>query len=132
MNIRDYAVTRTSNTARASAILGSAAPYWAGRADLRLMGELCLYFALASLWKLMAGYAGLDSVGQRAFVGFGDYMLFALTMFGGLHPIAAIGAAGVLGALISVPVAFLIFRLPFAQISSLGGGSGSSLPIAIV
>ncbi|MEP3631949.1 MAG: branched-chain amino acid ABC transporter permease [Shimia thalassica] len=157
MTLQDYNVTRSSNAARVAAILGAlilitlvAAPWWAGRADMRLMGELFLYLALASLWNLMAGYAGLVSVGQQAFVGFGGYMLFALTMFAGLHPIAAIAGAGVLGALISVPVAVLIFRLRgayfaigtwviaevfrlgFAQVSSLGGGSGSSLPVAIV
>jgi len=62
----------------------------------------------------------------------------------------AIAGAAVLGALISVPVAALIFRLrgayfaigtwvmaevfrlSFAQVSSLGGGSGSSLPVDIV
>jgi branched-chain amino acid transport system permease protein len=117
---------------------------------MRLMGEFFLYLALASLWNLMAGYAGLVSVGQQAYVGFGGYMLFALTIFGGLHPIAAIAAAGLLGAAISVPVAALIFRLrgayfaigtwvmaevfrlSFAQISALGGGSGSSLPTDIV
>lgn len=157
MTLQDYHVTRSSNAARVAVVLGAlvlvllvAAPWWAGRADMRLMGELFLYLALASLWNLMAGYAGLVSVGQQAFVGFGGYMLFALTMFAGLHPIAAIAGAGVLGALISVPVAVLIFRLRgayfaigtwviaevfrlgFAQISSLGGGSGSSLPVAIV
>lgn len=157
MNLQDYSVSRGSNAARMAAILGGvvliiliAAPWWAGRADMRLMGELFLYLALASLWNLMAGYAGLVSVGQQAFVGFGGYMLFALTIFGGLHPIAAIGLSGVLGALISVPVAVLVFRLRgayfaigtwviaevfrlgFAQITVLGGGSGSSLPVAIV
>lgn len=157
MNLQDYNVTRSSQAARVAAVLGAlilivliAAPWWAGRADMRLMGELFLYLALASLWNLMAGYAGLVSVGQQAFVGFGGYMLFALTIFGGLHPIAAIVLAGILGALVSVPVAVLIFRLRgayfaigtwviaevfrlgFAQVSSLGGGSGSSLPVAIV
>ncbi|PSL22068.1 branched-chain amino acid ABC transporter permease [Shimia abyssi] len=157
MNSQTYAVSRSSRAARVSAIIGTlvliilvAAPWWAGRADMRLMGELFLYLALASLWNLMAGYAGLVSVGQQAFVGFGGYMLFALTMFAGLHPITAIAAAGLLGALISVPVAVLIFRLRgayfaigtwviaevfrlgFAQVSALGGGSGSSLPVAIV
>ncbi|WP_170574876.1 branched-chain amino acid ABC transporter permease [Ruegeria atlantica] len=157
MTLQNYHVTRSSNTARVAAVLGAVilitlitAPWWAGRADMRLMGEMFLYLALASLWNLMAGYAGLVSVGQQAFVGFGGYMLFALTMFGGLHPLAAILLAGVLGALISVPVAVLIFRLRgayfaigtwviaevfrlgFAQISALGGGSGSSLPVAIV
>ncbi|MXY33575.1 MAG: branched-chain amino acid ABC transporter permease, partial [Boseongicola sp. SB0664_bin_43] len=126
------------------------APWWAGRADMRLMGEIYLYLSLACLWNLMAGYAGLVSVGQQAYVGFGGYMLFALTVFGGLHPIAAIAAAGGLAAMVSVPVATLIFRLKgayfaigtwvvaevfrlsFAQVSALGGGSGSSLPVGIV
>jgi len=98
----------------------------------------------------MAGYAGLVSVGQQAFVGFGGYMLFALTIFGGLHPIPAILIGGLLAAALSVPVAVLIFRLrgayfaigtwvvaevfrlSFAQVSSLGGGSGSSLPVDVV
>jgi branched-chain amino acid transport system permease protein len=157
MNLQDYTVTRTSQAARVATILGIvlligliAAPWWAGRADMRLMGELFLYLALASLWNLMAGYAGLVSVGQQAYVGFGGYMLFALTMFAGLHPVTAIVLAGVLGALISVPVAVLIFRLrgayfaigtwviaevfrlSFAQVTALGGGSGSSLPVTIV
>lgn len=131
-------------------IVLAAAPWWAGRADLRLFGEIYLYLSLAVLWNLMAGYAGLVSVGQQAYVGFGGYMLFALTMFAGLHPITAILVSGVLAALLSVPVAALIFRLKgayfaigtwvmaevfrlsFAQISALGGGSGSSLPVGIV
>ncbi len=157
MNLQDYTVSRSSKAARVAAILAAigllvliAAPWWAGRADMRLMGELFLYLSLATLWNLMAGYAGLVSVGQQAYVGFGGYMLFALTMLGGLNPLVAIAAAGVMGALISIPVAVLIFRLrgayfaigtwviaevfrlSFAQISALGGGSGSSLPVAIV
>ena len=150
-------ITRTSTAARVALVLGGiglalliAAPWWAGRAYMRLMGELFLYLSLASLWNLMAGYAGLVSVGQQAYVGFGGYMLFALTMFAGLPPVVAIAAAGVLGALVAVPVAALIFRLrgayfaigtwvmaevfrlSFAQITALGGGSGSSLPVGIV
>lgn len=153
----DIRISRTSNAAKVAAILGAlivviliAAPYWAGRADMRLMGEIFLYLALASLWNLLAGYAGLVSVGQQAYVGFGGYMLFALTIFAGLPPLVAIALAGVLGALISIPVAALIFRLRgayfaigtwvmaevfrlvFAQVSALGGGSGTSLPTDIV
>ena len=61
-----YHVTRTSRAARIAAVLGAiavvaliAAPWWAGRADMRLMSELFLYLSLASLWNLLAGYAGL-------------------------------------------------------------------------
>ena len=150
-------VTRATPASRVAMIIAAlalivlaAAPWWAGRADLRLLGEIFLYLSLACLWNLMAGYAGLVSVGQQAFVGFGGYMLFALAIFGGLHPIVAILLAGVLAGLISVPIAALIFRLKgayfaigtwvvaevfrltFAQISALGGGSGTSLPVDIV
>ncbi len=127
-----------------------AAPWWAGRADMRLMGELFLYLSLASLWNLMAGYAGLVSVGQQAYVGFGGYVLFALTIFAGVHPAVALLGAGVLAALVAIPVATLVFRLrgayfaigtwvvaevfrlSFAQVSSLGGGSGTSLPTSVI
>ena len=151
------AVTRATRASRIAMLVAALAlamlalaPWWAGRADMRLMGEIYLSLSLACLWNLMAGYAGLVSVGQQAYVGFGGYMLFALTVFGGLHPIAAIAAAGGLAAAVSVPVATLIFRLKgayfaigtwvvaevfrlsFAQVSALGGGSGSSLPVGIV
>lgn len=131
------------------AILASA-PYWAGSSNMRLMGEIFAYIALASLWNLLAGYAGLVSVGQHAYVGLGGYVLFALAMFLGVHPLVAVGLAGVAAAIVAVPAAFLLFRLKgayfaigswvlaevalllFARVSALGGGSGTSLPITVV
>ena len=56
----------------------AAAPVWGGRDDLRLLSEIYAYVALASLWNLLAGYAGLVSVGQQAYVGLGGYVLFAV------------------------------------------------------
>jgi branched-chain amino acid transport system permease protein len=126
------------------------APLWGDRAMLRLLAEIFTYVALASLWNLLAGYAGLVSVGQQAYVGLGGYLLFALAMFVGLHPIVAILVAGPISALVSIPVALLIFRLRGAyfaigtwvvaevfrllasQVSVLGGGSGISLPAHII
>jgi branched-chain amino acid transport system permease protein len=126
------------------------APFWGERQTLRLLAEVFTFVALASLWNLLAGYAGLVSVGQQAFVGLGGYLLFALVILAGVHPIAAILIAGPIGALVAVPVAALIFRLRGAyfaigtwvvaevfrllasQISVLGGGSGISLPAAVV
>jgi len=66
------------------------APYWGDRQMLRLLAEIYAFVALASLWNLLAGYAGLVSVGQQAFVGLGAYLLFGLAMLGGVHPLAAI------------------------------------------
>jgi len=128
----------------------AAAPWWAERADLRLLAEIYAYVALASLWNLLAGYAGLVSVGQQAFVGLGAYLLFGLAMLGEVHPLAAIPLAGIAAAIIAIPVAALIFRLRghyfaigtwviaeifrllAAQTTALDGGSGTSLPAAVI
>ena len=128
----------------------AAAPLWGGRQELRLLAEIYAYVALASLWNLLAGYAGLVSVGQQAYVGLGAYMLFGLTITGGVHPLAAIPLAGLIGGIVAAPVAALmfrlrghyfaigtwvmaeVFRLLASQVSTLGGGSGISLPIGIV
>jgi len=133
-----------------AAIALAAAPAWADRLTLRLLAEMFTFVALASLWNLLSGYAGLVSVGQQAYVGLGGYLLFALAMFGSLHPILAIAVAGVVSALVAVPLAALIFRLRGAyfaigtwvmaevfrllasQVSALGGGSGISLPASII
>jgi len=157
MNTTQIQVTRSSRASMIAMWIGLvilviliAAPWWAGRSDMRLMGEMLLFLSLASLWNLMAGYAGLVSVGQQAYVGFGGYILFSLTIFSGMHPAVALIGSGVLGALIAIPIAMLVFRLrgayfaigtwvvaevfrlSFAQVSSLGGGSGTSLPISVV
>ncbi|MET0470476.1 MAG: branched-chain amino acid ABC transporter permease, partial [Xanthobacteraceae bacterium] len=65
----------------------AAAPAWGGRDDLRLLSEIYAYVALASLWNLLAGYAGLVSVGQQAYVGLGGYVLFASTILFGMPPL---------------------------------------------
>ena len=134
----------------AAFVVFAAAPWWADRASLRLLAEIYAYVALASLWNLLAGYAGMVSVGQQAYVGLGAYVLFALAMLAGIHPLIAIPIAGLAAAIVSVPVAALIFRLRghyFAigtwvvaevfrllasQVSALDGGSGTSLPSAVV
>jgi branched-chain amino acid transport system permease protein len=126
------------------------APFWGDRQTLRLLAEVYAFVALASLWNLLAGYAGLVSVGQQAFVGLGGYLLFWLVIVLGVHPVLAIFIAGPVAALIAIPVAALtfrlrgayfaigtwvvaeVFRLLASQISVLGGGSGISLPAAAV
>lgn len=126
------------------------APCWADRSMLRLLAEVFAYLALASLWNLLAGYAGLASIGQQAYVGIGAYLLFGLTILADVHPLTTIPLAGLAAAVVAVPIAFLMFRLNGAyfaigswvvaeifrllasQLSALGGGSGISLPVGIV
>jgi branched-chain amino acid transport system permease protein len=152
-----WRIVRATPVSRIAALLAvlavialAAAPWWADRADIRLFGEIFAYLALACLWNLLAGFAGLVSVGQQAYVGFGGYVLFACAILFGLPPLLAIPVAGLLAAIVAVPVAALIFRLSgayfaigtwvvaevfrliAAQVSALGGGSGTSLPAAVV
>ena len=65
----------------AAAVLAAlvAMPWWGDAGEMRLVAEMAYYFALAQLWNLLAGYAGLVSVGQQAYVGLGGYALFYLT-----------------------------------------------------
>lgn len=153
----NYRIQQSTTLSRFASVLAVivvlaliAAPWWAGRADMRLLSEFFHYLSLAMLWNLLAGYTGLVSVGQQAYVGFGGYSLFAWAMFAGVPPLIAVPLAGAAGVLISIPVALLIFRLrgayfaigtwviaevfrlSAAQITQLGGGSGTSLPAGIV
>lgn len=153
MSIVAHATTssRVGTTLIAATVAAlAAAPYWADPLTLRLLAEMFTFIVMASLWNLLAGYAGLVSVGQQAYVGFGGYVLFAAAMFGGVPPVLAILIAGPVSAVIAVPVAALMFRLRGAyfaigtwvmaevfrlvasQIAPLGGGSGISLPASII
>lgn len=146
--------TRTSlwGAAAGAALLAVllALPYWGERADMRLVGEIAYVLALAQIWNLLAGYGGLVSVGQHAFVGLGGYLLFIGSIHLSLPALVALPFAGLVSALIAVPTAWIlfrlrgayfaigtwvvadVFRLAFAQVSALGGGSGMSLPLDIV
>ncbi|TWT15285.1 branched-chain amino acid ABC transporter permease [Reyranella sp. CPCC 100927] len=152
-----HAVHRGTRTSRTGVLLAIAViigllsvPFWAGRADMRLIVEMAYFLALAQMWNLMAGYAGLVSIGQQAYVGIGGYALFALAIHADVPPLLALPLAGLIAALIAVPTAFVVFRLRgayfaigtwvaaevfrlvLAQVTALGGGTGQSLPATIV
>ncbi len=125
-------------------------PAWGTRGQLHLVAEFCCYLALAQLWNLLAGYAGLISIGQQAFVGVGAYALFLCCMLWPVPPLLALPLAALAALVVALPAAWLLFRLRgayfaigswavaealrlgAAQLSVLGGGSGRSLPIDVV
>jgi branched-chain amino acid transport system permease protein len=125
-------------------------PWWGDSGEMRLIGEMAYYLALAQLWNLLAGYAGLASVGQQAYVGLGGYALFYMTGVLGWTVYPAFILAGIFAGLISIPVSFAVFRLRgayfsigtwviseiFALTASLitvmGAGAGTSLTPAIL
>ena len=87
------------------------APWWSDRSTLRLLTEVFSYICLASLWNLLAGYAGLVSVGQQAFVGLGGYVLYACALGLRINPLWGAPGALILSGALAVPIALVLFRL---------------------
>jgi len=152
-----FAVTRATHASTITALLAIPAllllftlPAFAGRELLQELFYVFTMLSLAQLWNLLAGSAGLISVGQQAFVGVGAYALFAFAVVTGLDPALSIVLAGTVAGLIAIPAALIVFRLRgayfaigtwvvaevcrliLAQVKQLGGGTGTSLPPDIV
>src|SRR4051812_25700100 len=58
----------------------AAAPFVASRGVVQDLFFILTMVTLAQNWNLLAGYAGLISVGQQLFVGCGAYALFGLVI----------------------------------------------------
>src|SRR6185437_13638241 len=50
-------------------------PYYVGPGITGILVQGLIVLTLASMWNLLAGYAGLVSVGQQAFFGLGAYFV---------------------------------------------------------
>lgn len=117
-------------------------PYVLSRGTQGTMTTLFALIVMATMWNLLAGYGGMLSIGQQAYIGVGAYGLVVLSDQVGLDPFMAVPLAVGVAGLISFPISFLAFRLSggyFAvgtwviaevikltsqQIPSLGGGIG--------
>jgi len=147
-----YAVERATTASRLGAVAGAvllavlvALPFWGSSSDMRLLVEFLSMLTLAQMWNLLAGYGGLVSVGQQAYVGLGGYALNVLADFLGLDPFLSVFLAGLVAVALALPTAALVFRfqggyfavgtwvvaevyyLVIANSSVLGGGLGRSL-----
>jgi branched-chain amino acid transport system permease protein len=87
---------------------------WGDESTKRTIVEFLYYMALAQMWNLLAGYAGMVSVGQQAWIGIGGYALMIVADKWGINMYYAVFMAGVVAALISIPTAFIVFRLQAA------------------
>lgn len=123
-----------------------ALPAIASRSLIQDLFFILTMLTLAQLWNLLAGYGGMVSVGQQAFVGIGAYAMFAGVILWGIDPVLAIPLGGIAALALAVPTAFFAFRLQgayfaigtwviaevtrllIAQWKALGGGTGTSLP----
>jgi branched-chain amino acid transport system permease protein len=120
-------------------------PYIVYAGTTTIMVQAFIILTLASMWNLLAGYAGLVSVGQQAFLGLGAYFVLVLAMHG-LSPFLALPIAAIGSGVAAVPLWWLVSRLRsgyFAiatwvlattvmlvieKFPSLGSGTGSPLP----
>jgi ABC-type branched-subunit amino acid transport system permease subunit len=148
-------VTRSSRTGLWTAIPTAALiaafaylaylPYLAYSSTTNLLVNVFILIVMASMWNLLAGYAGLVSVGQQAFIGLGAYFVLILAQHG-VNPFLALPVAAAACAVVGLPVWWLVSRLRTAYFAiatwvvasvcyllivrfpSLGGGTGMALP----
>ncbi|WP_297108536.1 branched-chain amino acid ABC transporter permease [uncultured Devosia sp.] len=85
-------------------------PAFASGLVIDKLTTLFIYILLAVMWNLLAGYAGLVSVGQQAFFGVGGYLALRL-VDAGLPPYLALiaGAAG--AGIAAIPISTFALRL---------------------
>ena len=145
-------VVRGTRASRAALVIGlvvalvaATMPAWAESSWMREFVEIACYFVFALMWNLLAGYGGMVSIGQQAYFGLGGYGMLMLGNLAGVNPFVAIPIAACGAALIALPVSWVafrlqggyfaigtwviaeVFRLSFANMSIVGGGSGTSL-----
>ena len=119
-------------------------PYLVYSGTTTILVQAFIVLTLASMWNLLAGYAGLVSVGQQAFVALGAYFVLILAIHGA-SPFAALPVAALGCGVAALPMWWLVSRLRsgyFAiatwviasianlviiRFPSLGGGTGEPL-----
>lgn len=140
--------TRTSRAATAVVGIGVVAlcivPQTLNANVVQQLTSLFILIILAAMWNALAGYGGLVSVGQQAFIGFGAYATIYLTQHG-VRPYLAVALAAVASAVLALVISPLVLRLRGGQFAigtwvvaealalfvvldkGLGGGTGTSL-----
>ncbi len=133
-----------AGTSVAVLVLLALVPYMFTEQVTSKLSELFVLIILAGMWNALAGYGGMVSVGQQAFIGVGAYTTIVLAEHG-VNAYAACVLAALFAGVVSLPVSLLVFRLRGGQFaigmwvvaevfrllvtnnSSVGGGTGRSL-----
>ena len=107
-------------------------------------GWLLILVLMAVMWNALAGYGGLVSVGQQAYIGLGAYATVWLCNHS-VNPYLAMVLATLFCGAVSIPLSFLLLRFRGAQFAigtwvvaealaiyvsfdnALGAGTGTSL-----
>jgi branched-chain amino acid transport system permease protein len=153
---RSVSVRRSTAASRYGTVVGAVvvmvlalAPMLFVDSALRTLLQFFYLLALAQMWNLLAGFAGLVSIGQQAYIGIGAYSLLVFADHLGADFFLSILLAGLVAGALAIPTAGLVFRLRggyfaigtwvvaevylllIANTQSLGGGSGVTITSAI-
>jgi branched-chain amino acid transport system permease protein len=127
-------------------ILLTVMPYIVPIGSTRQLTDLFVFIVLATSWNLLAGFGGMVSIGQQAYIGLGAYSIVVLVGLAGFDQILAIPIAAIICGIIALPISYIVFRLVggyFAigtwviaevlrlivvRFKELGAGSGYSVP----
>jgi branched-chain amino acid transport system permease protein len=119
-------------------------PYMVTANVVQQLTSLFIFLILAVMWNALAGYGGMVSVGQQAFIGAGAYGTIFLNQWG-ISPYPAVVLASVGSAVLAALLSPLVLRLRGGQFAvgtwvvaevlallvtfdhDLGGGTGVSL-----
>ena len=145
--------TRQSRIALTGAIilvaLLATLPGWGAGAQLKFLVEVFTLLAMAQMWNLLAGYAGLVSIGQQAFIGLGAYGLFvAVDRFdvpivpavvltslacGGVALVTSTFAFRLQGGYFAIGTWVIaeVFRIVVSNTKELGAGTGVTIQTAV-
>src|SRR3954466_3514710 len=150
--VLSYSVQRATRASRIGGVFAlvlvaflATFPLWADAGWMREVNEMACYLVFAMMWNLLAGYGGMVSIGQQAFLGFGGYALLVMGNFFGINPFVAVPIAALLTMVVALPVSWVafrlqggyfaigtwviaeVFRLSIANVPAVGGGSGTTL-----
>ncbi|MFA5904893.1 MAG: branched-chain amino acid ABC transporter permease [Desulfobacula sp.] len=114
---RNYIIERWSRSSRMTVFFFTAGfvglfflPLFAGGLVIDKLTTLFIYMLLSVMWNLLAGYAGLISVGQQVFFGMGAYFAIHLVKMG-IPPYPALIGGCVGAGLLAIPVSVYALRL---------------------
>ncbi|HEX5013219.1 MAG TPA: branched-chain amino acid ABC transporter permease [Candidatus Limnocylindrales bacterium] len=113
-----FRVERGTLASRLTAIVGlvllailAAVPAWGTSGMMKLLVEFLTLLAMAQMWNLLAGFAGLVSIGQQAFVGVGAYGIFVFLNLVHTDIVVALAGTAIVGLGVAAVTSLFAFRL---------------------
>ena len=86
-------------------------PLWASRYVVNVILLVCVYVTLASMWNLLAGYAGMVSLGQQMFIGMGGYTLAVSSMYYNTPIFLGVIFGGLISVILALIISLPVFRM---------------------